>query len=46
MLLLDQNNNGLGDTIYMWGSNANGQLGIGEIYNHITTPKIIFSTYY
>lgn len=46
MLLLDQNNNGLGDTLYMWGSNGNCQLGIGDLYPHLTTPQIIFSTYY
>lgn len=46
MLLLDQDNNGLGDTLYMWGSNANGQLGLGQIYKHVETPQIVFSTYY
>ncbi|CRX37360.1 / / Regulator of chromosome condensation (RCC1) repeat protein / 245884:247278 Reverse [Candidatus Hepatoplasma crinochetorum] len=46
MLLLDQDNDGLGDTIYMWGSNESGQLGIGKSYEYSATPKIVFSTYY
>lgn len=30
----------------MWDSNTNGQLRLGQLYNHVLTPIIVFSKYY
>ncbi|CRX36839.1 / / Regulator of chromosome condensation (RCC1) repeat protein / 323167:325821 Forward [Candidatus Hepatoplasma crinochetorum] len=37
-VLIDTNNDGLGDNLYVWGNNDYGQLGIGTIGEDLLTP--------
>lgn len=40
-LIVDSDFDGLGDLLYMWGDNSNGQIGVGTT-NNVSTPTIVY----